>query len=510
MADNITESLDLDFQMLPSWAQESYKKPAGDSQETSETKTVSERHFESSSKGEPRHRSAHRKHASQGPKGQGGGQKGQGRQRSEGAKESSRYSPNKKQAREASDRVQSVDQILESLGLSILFIPEPKCVESVAQLIRQNRTASSLFAVAKLFLSKPERYQISLKTTKPNVFLYQCAETQAIALDAKYLESVAFDLCYPTYYKEEVIEREKISGNYTNVARCKLSGELLGPTNHHSYQRNMRLVFEQRFMSQMPFERYRKHVEILSDSESIERWKDSIRFDKTYTTLKEAQPITLKSSFDALQHFKLHYLNSVLSQKNQILLPGELGKAIPDIRIQQALRLSYDQEMRFPQHVGYALRRELSKHGLCTFKHGKKALYVSAIRPKVLAEHPASPQIVEILEAIQSAAACTRQELANQLLGSKNAGAPDHAEPINQEVASSTATLSAAEEKARGELAANLRWLIAEGYIIEFQDGKLALPQKQEPPDEKSKEPAHKRGRSANKGKKKAAQTNPE
>ena len=67
------------------------------------------------------------------------------------------------------------------------------------------------------------------------------------------------------------------------MARCRLSGTLLGPTNHHGYQPQLRTLYEKRFSRRMSFADYQRQIEIVSDPAVVEQWKEQARSVTTYT-----------------------------------------------------------------------------------------------------------------------------------------------------------------------------------------------------------------------------------
>src|SRR4029077_16856095 len=113
------------------------------------------------------------------------------------------------------------------LEIEIRFIPHAPALENVTAQIKSGTVAYSLFALARLFLEKPERYDVLLKA-KPESPLYQLGENGALSVDRGFLEGNAFQFAREDFYKIDITESEPIKGNFTNVARCKLSRTLLG------------------------------------------------------------------------------------------------------------------------------------------------------------------------------------------------------------------------------------------------------------------------------------------
>jgi len=111
--------------------------------------------------------------------------------------------------------------------------------------------------------------------------------------------------------------------------------------------------------------------------------------------------------------------------------------------------------------------------GLHVFRHRRGMLFVSSIYPRAFRhdETGVSPQVQTILETIGAAPRIGRKELADKLI-------VDPSTTLK-------ASLSGEEaERAKLSLASDLRWLINEGYVIEFNDGSLDLPRTKAKPKE--------------------------
>src|ERR1700720_2102006 len=200
-----------------------------------------------------------------------------------------RFPARRGQDRPGKDRPKPFDVASQ---VAIHFLPRGPAVENVAAQIKSGSVAYSLFALARLFLEKPERYGVRL-TTKPESPLYQLGESGAISVDQQFLESNAFRFAKEDFYKIDITQSDPIKGNFSNVARCKLSGTLFGPTNHHDYQRRLRNLYEQRFSRRMSFADYQRQIEIVNDPAEIEKWKEDARKIKTFSPLSgESQPMS--------------------------------------------------------------------------------------------------------------------------------------------------------------------------------------------------------------------------
>ena len=116
-------------------------------------------------------------------------------------------------------------------------------------------------------------------------------------------------------------------------------------------------------------------------------------------------------------------------------------------------------ETRSPSNVMQELAGRFRQNGLHIFRHRRGMLFVSPIRLRAFVHEQAgvSALVNSMLEAVSATAGINRKQLFETLTGN---GASEDAEPH------------------RLALASDLRWLINEGYVIEFNDGSLDLPRR--------------------------------
>src|SRR5213595_3519775 len=211
-----------------------------------------------------------------------------------------RFEPDRHSARRgrAEDRPRAEEHLPVTrtpLQITVRFLPYSPAFDSVVAQIKSTSVAYSLFALARLFLEKPERYQVRL-IAKAESPLYRLGENGAVSLNRDFLDRDAFRFDQEDFYRIEITQSEPIKGNFSNVARCRLSGTLLGPTNYHSYQPRLRSLYEQRFSRRMSFDDYQRQIEIVNDPALVERWKEDARSVTTYVTLHAEAPLTFQSA----------------------------------------------------------------------------------------------------------------------------------------------------------------------------------------------------------------------
>jgi len=339
---------------------------------------------------------------------------------------------------------------------TIRFLPYSAPFENVVAQIKSGSVAYSLYALARLFLEKPERYEVRF-TGKAESPFYQLGDSSALSLNREFLERNAFRLAQSEFYKIDISESEPIKGSFSNVARCRLSGTLLGPTNHHNYQLQLRGLYEQRFSRRMSFADYQRQIEIVNDAELIERWKEEARKVMTYTTSREQVPSSFSSAADAERHFRSHYLEKSINTPTDAIIGGVASRRLSDRILNREVEDAWVRETRSPSGMMQELAGRFRQSGLHVFRHRRGMLFVSPIRTQgfVHDQSGVSPSVNAILETLAGTAVINRKQLFEKLIGD--------------------VTTEGAEPR-KLAFASDLRWLINEGYVIEFNDGSLDLP----------------------------------
>jgi hypothetical protein len=342
-------------------------------------------------------------------------------------------------------------------AVDVRFVPAAHVLESVLAQIKAGHLAYSVFSLGRMFLDKPERYDVRLKAEK--AALFQLGENGPVASDQRVLENGAFLSEKDNFYRTEVTQSEPIKGNFTSVARCRLSGVLLGPPNHHAYQPQLRSLYEQRFSRRMSFPEYQRQIEIVANPEAVERWKEEARSVTTYVTLQEPPPLTFKSAAETERHFRQTYLPGLLRSSADLTVDGVVSRRLADRSLGRVIEDAWAHEYRSPSKMMQELIGAFRQVGLHVFRHRKGMLFVSPVRARPFKHGTASvsPAVVAILEALTGKPGINRKQLLERLPQEEGA------EP-------------GSEERRKLALASDLHWLISEGHVIEFNDGALDLP----------------------------------
>ena len=381
---------------------------------------------------------------------------------------------------------------------NVAFIPEEKGVEQLARQIKVTGRAYPLFQIALLILQKAERYGVQLTPKKKadgtSEKLFVCAldETPWTSED----EAVAHILKnhFATFYQADRIQTEPPKGVYTFVAQCGLSGVILGPPNYHDYQNQLRKLHTEKF-ARMPFEVFKARVKIVKDEAVVKKWVEEQSFKTEYTALNVAEPLKLASLEEVEKHFRATHKDSVIKSVETLLVPGVASRTLKCTGLQRLIRQEWDQQKHFPLPVATKLSQQFSGHGLQFFKVNKTVTHVSVARPQFLdvENSPVSAGIKKIVEYINATPKCTRKKLVEALAPTPKAApapapapAPVAAEPAAEgQVAAPAETKPAAKAvettPEQTAVLVDLHWLIHQGAVLEFADGRMETAKKPAP-----------------------------
>ncbi len=343
--------------------------------------------------------------------------------------------------------------------LEARFLPERKAISEVAKRVAATHKAYPLLDLAALLLAREGlcyvRLEIADDNTTHNAF-FQCQRCRTVSLERETIENHIIQDHLEDFFDIETETLEPPTGVFTCVAICGLSNQFLGPPNHHSYQEAIKQIHTQQY-SHIPLDTYRSRIRISHEPEDVERWKNActtqtIYRPKTEEQKEDAETLTLREA----QRFMLQKVieHNIKSARKVVLQENE-AHTIRDRVIRSALHHAWQRELRFPIHTALALRAALRNRHLHVFKAGtgKGIHFVTAVQPTPLDPNVAVPAIRDTLRYLKDHPGCTREEILQDLLGHV-----DHESPQAK------------------ELLQPISWLTERGHIIEFFNGRLAVP----------------------------------
>jgi hypothetical protein len=384
--------------------------------------------------------------------------------------------------------------------ISVTFVPGENGVESLARQIKMTGRCYPLFQIAQLVLEKPERYSVHLAVKKKSdgtiaQQLFVCAldDTPWLSED----EAVAHVLKnhFATFYQAERTATEPPKGTYTFVGQCGMSGVIFGPPNHHDYQNQIRKLHTERF-SRMPFDVFKARVKIVKDEAVVKKWVEEQSSKTEYTVLNVPEPLKLPSLEEVEKHFRATHKETIIKPVESLVVAGAPSRTLRSRGLQQLIRAEWEQQKYFPLTVATRLSQQFASHGLQFFKVNKTFTHVAVARPQFLdlATTPVSESIKRIVEFINAHPKCTRRKLIETLAPSPivaQASSLSEQKTHGQDARATTESAEPTPEQTA--IIADLHWLVHQGHVLEFADGKLDTAKKPLPkpskPEKKKEKP---------------------
>jgi hypothetical protein len=337
----------------------------------------------------------------------------------------------------------------------VSFLPKPKGLSFVVHRIHSSRRAFPLTDVAGVFLSNPDYCEVKVEARRgaERARVYQCKTCRMVALTREQLASHILGAHTEEYFVKEEVVGEAPAGAFVCVAKCGLSGVLLGPPNHHSYAEKLQEVHRARFGG-MPLEEYRSHVEMVREQEAVDRWKEESRKQVRYRLKESTDGESEMMTWTAVEaHMQEIVVPSLVFEGHRAVLPMETARDMEDPKLREAIRHAWRRESHSPRSLPFALRGAFKHMHLHVFKVGQGNIFVCSVPPIALDPSHAVATIGEVLKHLQAHPGCTRRDMVDVL---RPGAGPD-----SDEVA---------------ELLQPLSWLIEKGHIIEFFNGTLSVP----------------------------------
>ena len=433
--------------------------------------------------------------------------------------------------------------------IKVDLYPQDEAFEALINRLRSSARTYQLFDIAHLLLEKPDRYIVvvspkPVKGNEPAPLYYSVPghlpfETEEDAINhvmANYLDQ---------FFEIEEIEVEPPKGNFQMVNRCTITSELLGPPNYHRYQEFLQLHYTARITG-MSFEQFTARVESSKEQEHIDAWLESMKKGARYT-VKDHQGDESESleTLEAVRHFLLqHRKDKVVGSGESVRFAGRDIERLPKGDIRRSVEAYVESQKHFPLDSANNIRGRLRRHKFAVYKKGSKGVsFVCAVKRKFrdsktiftesisdlidfIEKHPEmpasklpneyvgidtekqKPEALKMTEAEVEAAAKAKAEAAEaEAIAAAAADSPEgqaaeaaeeapeaeEATPtITKDATASTEAqpkveLSEEDQKKLRQLMLDLRWLITEGYVTEYGDGRLFAPPPM--PDAKPKEP---------------------
>ena len=363
------------------------------------------------------------------------------------------------------------------LPLEIRVLPEQKALGAVIRRIQTSHRAFPLRDIAWLFLDNPASCLIRIEPLKDQqLTLFQCKVCGLPALTEEEIRAHLVNRHMDDFFDVEEIDCDPPSGQFVCVARCGLSGELLGPTNHHSFNSKVQEMLRTKYPS-MTEEAYRSRIETVRETEVIEKWRQQCTRKRIYrrkgATATVAEPVqesaeSAGAAESAEQEpapkappmerdvaelvFMREILPEQIASARHLICTAAVAMQTTSRPLYFALKDTLNRERRFPASLFFALRGAFRHRNLHLFRVNdpKGQDFVMLKQPVVLEPTHAVQALRDVLTYVNEHAACTKAELVAALAGS--------------------------DEAKVKETLVQLAWLVEKGHVIEYYNDVLSGP----------------------------------
>ncbi|WP_395716342.1 hypothetical protein [Prosthecobacter sp.] len=360
--------------------------------------------------------------------------------------------------------------------VQITIYPDDKAVDALASHVRQSGHAFSMFDASRLVLAGGDRF----------VVRYRCAEERPTGLFnvpgdgslfltrdealAHVLRGAALD----EFYRAEDIELEAPKGEFQSVAVCGMSGEIIAPPSHHSYQTGLIRLHRERFAN-MPFEDFKRRVKVEANPELVAKWKEQMSKGRRWVCLKletpeGGEPVSFNSRADMEAHFRRTFGNDAVIEVREANVHGNIDKQKLSPALFIMLRQAVDAARKHLFEISQKLGAGLERRGLKLFKRRAGKQFVCRVKPRAVENGMVfSDRLADIVKILKDNHGMTMQALVEAIMPSPPP--MDGADP------------NAPKQPTEGQLGVikDIRWLANEGYVIEYSDGMVFLGVQGEP-----------------------------
>ncbi len=197
-------------------------------------------------------------------------------------------------------------------------------------------------------------------------------------------------------------------------------------------------------------------------------------------------------SFDSLEDARLYVLtharDKVVRHADSARFHGKVAETMPPGEIRRAVEGALERQRRFPLDTANALRGRLRREHFTIFKKGSKGVsYVCAVKRKFrVPGQTFADSIGALISFVEAHPMIRASELAGKFLGiatppapatpPATAASPGEGTAPAEAPAASEPMLSIEDRAKIARLQGDLMWLVREGYVTEFIDGRLFAP----------------------------------
>ena len=333
-----------------------------------------------------------------------------------------------------------VRERIQPLEAEIKILPETKALGTIIRKLQSDTHAYKLRDLAQFFLDNPQ--SILLKVTpKGEMRFFQCKVCSFASTKEEDVISHILNAHLCDYYDCKEVECEAPKGNFNCVAKCGLSGELLGPPNIHEFNATVKEMIRTRYPD-MTEERYRASIEIVRDPEEIERWRNSATRKSVFVAKGGGNELSREQ---AEGEFRRTILPTLVDSPKRLMITADAAMKSPIKPLQWAVRDAVEAERRSPYSMCFALRGAFHHRKLKFFRanDAKGPEFVTGVEYRAFDAEHAIAELAKVAKFIAENPCCDKSEFATD-----------------------------------PETEKHLDWLVSTGHVVSFTNGVYSQVEK--------------------------------
>ena len=342
------------------------------------------------------------------------------------------------------------------LDVEVKVLPETKALGTIIRKLQSDAHAYKLKDLAYFFLDNPSSVLLKItpkkdtpvhSTPSTSTAFFQCKACGFASTKEEDVIEHVVSAHLADYYDSKEIEVEPPKGNFNCVAKCGLSGVLLGPPNIHEFNAVVKEMIRTKYpdMSEV---QYRAHIEMVRDADTIEEWRKSATkktmfFAKGTADQEGAQALTREQ---AEGEFKRNVLPSLLGTPKNLMITAEVAMKSPVKPLQWAANDALQAERRAPYNMCFALRGAFHHRKLKFFRanDARGQEFVTNVEYKEFDAEHAIPELAQAAKFVAEHPCCDKSEFPQDV--------PDF-------------------EK-------HIEWLVTTGHVVAFTNGVFSAVEK--------------------------------
>ena len=349
------------------------------------------------------------------------------------------------------------------LDVEVKVLPETKALGTIIRKLQGDTHAYKLKDLAYFFLDNPS--SVLLKVTPKNKEgenssqaartplprFHQCKACGfASTNEADVLEHIT-TAHLGEYYDSKEVECESPKGNFNCVAKCGLSGVLLGPPNIHEFNAVVKEMIRTKY-PEMSEEQYRAHIEMVRDADTIEEWrkgatKKTMFFAKSSSAEATEDGGALPLSREQAEgEFRRTILPSLIDQPKNLMITAEVAMKSPVRPLQWAVKDALERERRAPYDMCFALRGAFHHRKLKFFRanDSRGPEFVTNVEYKEFDAEHAIPELAAAAKFVVEHPCCDKTEFPKDI----------------------------------ADFEKHIEWLVSTGHVVAFTNGVYSAVEK--------------------------------